>query len=45
MMTAVAGLGAIFTALTLAWLLSLKLRDASIADVCWGLGFVLSAGL
>src|SRR6186997_2110 len=40
-MTALAGLGAILTALTLAWMLSVKLRDASIADVCWGSGFVL----
>jgi steroid 5-alpha reductase family enzyme len=44
-MTAFAGLGAIVTALTLAWLLSLRLRDASIADVCWGVGFVLLAWL
>ena len=39
--TAVLGLGLILAALTLVWLLSLKLRDASVADVCWGLGFVL----
>ena len=45
MMTALAGLGAILTALTLVWLLSVKLRDASIADVCWGSGFVLLAWL
>jgi steroid 5-alpha reductase family enzyme len=45
MMTALAGLGAIVTALTLVWVLSVKLRDASIADVCWGLGFVLLAWL
>ncbi len=44
-MTALAGLGAILAALTLVWLLSLRLRDASIADVCWGLGFVLLAWL
>ena len=44
-MTALAGLGAILTALTLVWVLSVKLRDASIADICWGLGFVLLAGL
>jgi steroid 5-alpha reductase family enzyme len=43
--TALAGLAAILTALTLAWLLSLRLRDASIADVCWGLGFALLAWL
>ena len=45
MMTALAGLGAILTALTLVWVLSVKLRDASIADVCWGSGFVLLAWL
>ena len=44
-MTALAGLGAILTALTLVWRLSVKLRDASIADVCWGSGFVLLAWL
>jgi steroid 5-alpha reductase family enzyme len=44
-MTALAGLGAILTALTVVWLLSLRLRDASVADVCWGLGFVLLTGL
>ena len=45
MTTALAGLGVIMTALTLAWILSVKLRDASIADVCWGSGFVLLAWL
>jgi steroid 5-alpha reductase family enzyme len=40
-MTALAGLGAILTILTFVWALSVKLRDASIADVCWGSGFVL----
>ena len=45
MMTALAGLGAILTALTLVWVLSVKLQDASIADVCWGSGFVLLAWL
>ena len=44
-MTALAGLGAILTALTLVWVLSVKRRDASIADVCWGLGFALLAWL
>ena len=43
--TALAGLGAILTTLTLVWVLSVKLRDASIADVCWGSGFVLLAWL
>jgi steroid 5-alpha reductase family enzyme len=42
---ALAGLGAILAALTLVWMLSLRLRDASIVDVCWGLGFVLLAWL
>jgi steroid 5-alpha reductase family enzyme len=42
-MTALAGLGAILAAMTLVWLLSVKLRDASIADVGWGSGFALLA--
>ena len=44
-MAALLGLGTILTAATLLWMLSLTLRDASIADVCWGLGFVLLAWL
>ena len=44
-MAALVGLGAILTVLTFVWLLSVKLRDASIADVCWGSGFVLLAWL
>ena len=32
---------AVLIALTLLWLLSLRLRDASIIDVFWGFGFVL----
>lgn len=43
--TALIGLGAILTAATLVWILSVRLRDASVADVCWGLGFVLLAWL
>jgi steroid 5-alpha reductase family enzyme len=43
MMVALAGLGAIFTTATLVWVISVKLRNASIADVCWGSGFVLLA--
>jgi steroid 5-alpha reductase family enzyme len=39
------GLGTILTVSTLVWLISLRLEDASIADVCWGLGFVLLASL
>lgn len=34
-------LGALLLALLLLWLLSLRLRDASIVDIFWGLGFVL----
>lgn len=45
MTTALAGVGAILTTVTLVWVLSVKLRDASIADVCWGSGFVLLAWL
>jgi len=37
----VVGLGAILTAATLLWLLSVRLHDASVADISWGLGFVL----
>ena len=44
-LAATIGLGAILTAVTLVWILSVRLRDASIADVCWGLGFVLLAWL
>jgi steroid 5-alpha reductase family enzyme len=40
---AVLGLATILTVLTFVWVLSLKLQDASVADVCWGLGFVLLA--
>jgi steroid 5-alpha reductase family enzyme len=42
---ALAGLGTILTAVTLVWVLSVTRRDASIADVGWGLGFVLLAWL
>jgi steroid 5-alpha reductase family enzyme len=35
------GLGTILAASTLVWMISVRLEDASIADVCWGLGFVL----
>jgi len=45
LLAALIGLGAILTALTLVWPLSVKLRDASIADVCWGSGFVLQVWL
>jgi steroid 5-alpha reductase family enzyme len=45
MMAALIGLATILSILTLVWVLSVKLRDASIADVCWGAGFVLLAWL
>jgi steroid 5-alpha reductase family enzyme len=41
MTIAIEGLGVIITFATVVWLLSLKLRDGSVADVGWGLGFVL----
>ena len=44
-LAAIIGLGTILAAVTLVWILSVRLRDASIADVCWGLGFVLLAWL
>ena len=40
MIAALAGLGAILMTVTLVWVLSVKLRDTSIADVYWGSGFV-----
>lgn len=42
---AIIGLGTTLAAATLVWTLSVRLRDASIADVCWGLGFVMLAWL
>ena len=42
---ALLGLGIILTASTLVWMISVRLEDASIADICWGLGFVLLAWL
>ena len=39
------GLGTILTGLTLVWMISVRLRDASIADLCWGAGFVVLAWL
>jgi steroid 5-alpha reductase family enzyme len=44
-MEALVGLGTVLTVFTVAWMLSVKLRDASIADICWGSGFVLLAWL
>jgi steroid 5-alpha reductase family enzyme len=43
--TALIGLVVILAVVTLVWILSVRLRDASIADVFWGLGFVLLAWL
>jgi steroid 5-alpha reductase family enzyme len=42
---ALVGLGTILGAATLVWMISVRLRDASIADSCWGLGFVVLAWL
>ena len=39
------GLSIILAAATLMWMISARLEDASIADVGWGLGFVLLAWL
>ena len=44
-MAALIGLGTILTTLTFVWMISVRLRDASVADICWGLGFVLLAWL
>jgi steroid 5-alpha reductase family enzyme len=44
-MTALVGLGTILSAVTFVWMLSVRLRDASIADVCWGPGFLQLAWL
>lgn len=42
---AIVVLAAIVAMMTAAWLISIYLRDASIVDVFWGLGFVLAAWL
>jgi steroid 5-alpha reductase family enzyme len=42
---ALIGLVTILTLMTLVWALSLRLQDASVADICWGLGFVVLAVL
>jgi hypothetical protein len=42
-LVAVFGLLAVPTAMTLLWLVSLRLRDASIVDPFWGPGFALAA--
>ena len=38
-----AGGGVVLGAMSLVWLASVRLRDASIVDVFWGLGFVIAA--
>jgi steroid 5-alpha reductase family enzyme len=43
--TALIGLASILTTLTVVWVFSVRRRDASVADVSWGLGFVLLAWL
>jgi len=43
MAAALVGLVSVLFAAALAWILSVKLRNASIVDVCWGPGFVLLA--
>src|SRR4029079_9711716 len=45
LMAALIGLGTILSALTFVWMLSVRFRDASVADICWGLGFVMLAWL
>ena len=44
-MAALIGLATVLTVVTLVWMHSLRLRDASIADIGWGLGFVMMAWL
>ena len=44
-MAALIGLGAILTTLGVVWTISVRIRDASVADTCWGFGFVLLAWL
>ena len=44
-MAALIGLATILMTLTLVWVVSVRLRDASVADICWGLGFSLLAWL
>ena len=39
-MAALIGLATILTAQTLVWMISVRRREASVADTCWGLGFV-----
>ena len=37
------GFGVILIAITLLWLISLAIKDSSIVDIFWGLGFVIVA--
>lgn len=39
------GIGAVMLALTLLWLVSIAIKDASIIDIFWGIGFVILAWL
>ncbi len=41
--TAAVGFCAALTAMTVVWAVSLRLRDASIVDICWGPGFAVLA--
>ena len=43
MLAALIGLGVILATWTLVWVLSVKLQNVGIADVCWGAGFVVLA--
>lgn len=42
-LTLLSNLAVVAGVLTLVWIVSVRLRDASIIDPCWGLGFVLIA--
>ena len=42
-LAALIGLGVVLTGMTLMWVLSVRLRNASIADIFWGQGFVMLA--
>lgn len=39
------GLFAVVTYMTAIWLVSVRIRDASIVDFCWGVGFILVAAV
>jgi steroid 5-alpha reductase family enzyme len=42
---ALIGLGVVLATLTVVWAVSVRLRDASIVDICWGPGFAVLAWL